>query len=294
MNEKNNKKYYLSLKDLISESLLRDLFLFMFLFLLIISQAWNTIFLLLFPLISFTFSLFFRIISNNKKRTEFQKSLIIYNPLGFERKNANRLFFSSIFQLILIFWLGAESLYNPHIILGYYSYFPGILIFFYTFGFFWIFIDLWKYAKIELITNSIKGRIPQDNDSQISADLRNVISFLKLKNFRIISISTFLVFIALNILNVIFLLLVNHNSIGIQLILPGSQILFLSYIFYCFLIISPTLTITILIWNYKTINNFNREKLNKVIEPLPRNMQIKIIENLKSVNNKIREELKSI
>ncbi len=293
MNEKNNKKYYLSIKDLISESLLRDLILFIFPFLLIISQAWDSIFLLLFPLITFTFSLFFRIISNNKKRTEFQKSLVIYNPLGFERKNANRLFFSSIFQLILIFWLGAESLYNPHIVVGYYSFFPGILIFSYTFGFFWIFIDLWKYAKIELITEAIEGRIPQYNDSQISDDLSNVISFLKLKNFRIVSISTFLVFIILNILNVIILLLIPYNSIGIQLILPGSQPITLSYIFYGFLIISPILTIILLIWNYKTINNFSRDKLNKVIEPLPRNMQIKIVENLKALNNKIREQLKS-
>jgi len=293
MNEKNNKNYYLSIKDLISESLLRDLILFIFLFLLIINQAWDCIFLLLFPLITFTFSLFFRIISNNKKRTEFQKSLVIYNPLGFERKNANRLFFSSIFQLILIFWLGAESLYNPHIVLGYYSYFSGILIFSYTFGFFWIFIDLWKYAKIELITDAIEGRIPQYNDSQISGDLRNIISFLKLKNFRIVSISTFLVFIILNILNVIILLLIPYNSIGIQLILPGSQSITLSYIFYGFLIISPILTIILLIWNYKTINNFSRDKLNKVIEPLPRNMQIKIVENLKALNNKIKEQLKS-
>ena len=293
MNEKNNENHYLSLKDIISESLLRDLILFTYLFLLIITQVWDNIFLLLFPLITFAFSLFFRIICSNKKRTEFQNSLVIYNPLGLERKNANRLFFSSLFQLILIFWLGAESLYNPHIVVGYYSYFPGFLIFLYTFAFFWIFIDLWKYAKIELITEAIEGRLPQYNDSQILGDLRNVISFLKLKNFRIVSISTFLVFIILNILNVIILLFINYNSIGIQLILPGSQTITLSYFFYGFLIISPTLTILLLIWNYKAINNFSREKLNEVIEPLPRNMQIKIVENLKALNNKIKEQLKS-
>ena len=143
MNEKNIKDHYLSLKDLISESLLRDLTLFSFLFLLIIAQAWDNIFLLLFPMVTFAFSLFFRIISGNKKRTEFQNSLIVYNPFGLERKNANRFFFSSLFQLILIFWLGAESLYNSHEVEGYYPYFIGIFIFSYTFGFYWIFIDIY-------------------------------------------------------------------------------------------------------------------------------------------------------
>lgn len=293
MNEKNNENHYLSLKDIISESLLRDLILFTFLFLLIITQGWDNIFLLLFPLITFAFSLFFRIICSNKKRIEFQNSLVIYNPLGLERKNANRLFFSSLFQSILIFWLGAESLYNPLLVEGYYSYFSGILIFSYTFGFFWIFIDLWKYARLEILTEPIEGGTPQYYDSQFSSDLKNVISFLKLKNFRIVSFATFLVFIILNILNVITLLFINYDSIGIQLYLPGLQWMALSYMFYGFLIISPTLTTILLILNYKAINNFSREKLNKIIEPLPRNMQIKIIENLKALNIKIKEQLKS-
>jgi hypothetical protein len=293
MNEKNNKNYYLSIKDLISESLLRDLILFTFLFLLIIWQVWVNIFLLLFPLITFTFSLFFRIISNNKKRTEFQNSLVIYNPLGLESKNANRLVFSSLFQLILIFWLGEESLINPHLIVGYFSYFIGILIFSYTFGFFWIFLDLWKYTRIEIITNALEDRTPQYVESQFSGDLSNVISFLKLKHYMIVSLTTFLVFIILNIMNIITLFLIEDDIIGIQLILPGSQTITLSYIFYGFLIISPALTIILFIWNYKSINDFNREKLNEIIEPLPKNIQTKIIENLKALNNKIKDQFKS-
>ena len=118
MNEKNSN-HHLSFKDIISESLIRDLILFFFIFLLILSQVWDNIVLLLFPLITFIYSLFFRILSSNKRKTEFTDSFIIYTPLGLERKNANRLFFSSLFQLILIFWLGAESLYNVHV-LGHY------------------------------------------------------------------------------------------------------------------------------------------------------------------------------
>ena len=52
MNEKNNRIHYLSIKELLSESLLRDIILFTFLFILIIFQQWDYIFLLLFPLIT--------------------------------------------------------------------------------------------------------------------------------------------------------------------------------------------------------------------------------------------------
>jgi hypothetical protein len=292
MNEKNNN-HHLSFKDLISESLIRDLILFIFIFLLIISQVWDNIFLLLFPSITFIFSLFFRILSTNKKRTEFTNSFIIYTPMGLEGKNANRLFFSSLFQLILIFWLGAESLYNAHLIEGYYPYFIGILIFWYTFVFFWIFIDLWKYSRIEIITDAFEGRDPFHIDSGISGDLKNIVSFLKLKNFKLISLISLSVFIILNILNIITILLRNIFSNGIRLVLPGSQLIILPYFFYGIIIIQPILTIFILISSFKMINTFNREKLNEIIKPLPKNIQIKIIENLKALNHKIKEQLKS-
>lgn len=289
MNEKNNKKQYLSLKDIISESFLRDLILFTFLFLLIITQAWDNILLLLFPLITYTFSLFFRILGTNKKRTQFGNSLIIYNPLGIEGNNANRLFFSSIFQLILIFWIGAESLYNPLLVNGYLLFFKGFLIFFYTFAFFWIFIDIWKYTKLEILTDTIEAGI----DSQYARDLGNIISFLKLKNFRLTSLINFFVFIILNIFNLIFNLLINNLSFGIQFYLPGSQLITLSYFSLVILIIPPVLSLILLISNYKAVNNFSREKLDSIIEPLPRNIQIKIIENLKALNNKIKKQLNS-
>ncbi|MFW9999894.1 MAG: hypothetical protein ACFE9Q_02430 [Candidatus Hodarchaeota archaeon] len=290
MNEKNNQNHFLTLKDIISEGFFRDLILFTFSFVLIISQVWNNIIFFLFPLITFSFSLFFRILSTNKKRTEFEKSNIIYNPLGSEVKNANRFFFSTQIQLILIFWFGAESLYNPHIVNNYYSYFVGILVFSYTFTFFWIFIDLWKYTRFEIVINEFEGKL----DSQISSDSKNIISFLKLSDFKIISIIHFLVFIILNIINLIVILLLNNNLfLGIQIYLPGSQLISFSYLLFGILFISPTLTILALFLNYKAINNFSEEKLEKFIEPLPRNIQIKIIENLKSLSNKIKEKLQS-
>ena len=299
MNDDDNKEnYFLSLIDIINESLLRDLILFIFLFLLVITQLWDNIFLLLFPLLTFSFSLFFRIINTNKWRIEFDNSPIIYNPLGLEKKHANRLFFSAIFQLLLIFWMGSESLYHPHLVTAYFPYFTILFVFSYTFGFFWIFLDFWKYTKIETISKSMNLKSSQDIDEKFARDLNNTISFLKLKEFMIISIVNFFVFIILNFINVISMIFIQNNiTPTIQLNLPGtrsqgSEPITLSSSFYGFLIISPILSIIILILNYKFINNISIERLHEILEPLPNTIQVKIIENLKALNKKIKEQLK--
>ena len=182
--DQNENGFRLSIKHLINESLLRDLVFFCFFFLVIISQTWEDITLLLFPLISFGFSLFFRIINVNKWRTEFENSAVVYNPLGLEKKHANRLFFSTLFQLILLFWIGAESLYNPHLVEGYFIYFNILFGFFFTFGFFWIFTDLWKYSRIEIIESQNKSEGPNNTE-------KAVLSYLKLKKFKFIVLTNF-------------------------------------------------------------------------------------------------------
>ncbi|MHA2183040.1 MAG: hypothetical protein ACXAAH_16605, partial [Promethearchaeota archaeon] len=139
MSEDNIKEFFLPLRVLATESFIRDVIIFTFLFILVNTQGWNDIFLLIFPIVTFGFSLFFRIINSNKWRTEFENSFIIYNPMGLERKHANRLMFSALFQLILLFWLGAESLYNPHVVEGFFLYFNLLFFFLFSFGFLWIF-----------------------------------------------------------------------------------------------------------------------------------------------------------
>ena len=104
--------------------------------------------------------------------------------------------------------------------------------------------------------------------------------------------TTFLVFISLNFIGLISnLLLKNNPDLGIQFYLPGSQLISISYFSYGILIIPPVLSIILLTLNYKVINDFNRDKLDKIIKTLPRNLQVKIIENLKVLNNKIKKQL---
>ncbi len=298
MSEDNNKDFFLPLRNLFQESLIRDIIIFTFIFILVNTQGWVDIFLLLFPLVTFGFSLFFRIINSNKWRTEFENSYIIYNPLGLEKKHANRLTFSALVQLILIFWLGAESLYNPHLVEGYFIYFNLLFFFSFSFGFFWVFIDVWKYSRIEIISDEDNnGNIPKYKSNNRS-NKGNVISSLNIQNVRIISITNFLGFIILNIINTILTLFIFFNpSLGIPLILPGtgslgSEPIKISLIFYILLIISPLLTAISLFLNYRDINKFQKEKLDKIIKSFPPNIQIQIMENLKGINEKIKKQMK--
>lgn len=285
---------YLSLKKLISESLIRDVILFLFLFLLIIAQDWENILLLLFPLITFGFALFFKLIDINKQRIEVEKFSIIYNPLGSEKIYSHRLNFCALLQLVLLFWFGAESLYHPQLIDNYYLYFISIFIFFYTFGFYWIFFDLWNYCKIKILTEGIEV-----NDTQkFIKNFDNVISFMKVKNFKMISIISSLVFIILNLLNIIFAILTFNDIMpGIKYNLPGTGIensnpINLPYTIFGIIIISPLLAITFILFNYRDITDINKEKLNQVLKPLPKTIQIKIIKNLISLNKNFKNKLK--
>lgn len=287
-------KNKLQFKELISESLLRDLILFSFLFILVIAQDWDNILLLLFPLITFVFALFFKMIDTIRQESQTDDTLIIYNPLGSEKVSSHRLNFSAFIQLILLFWFGAESLYHPQLIDNYYIYFISIFIFFYTFGFYSVFIDLWKYSKIEIkIENFDTKNSREDHDN-----LDNVISFLKMKSFKIISIINLLVFIILNAMNILFAFLTFDKIMpGFEYTLPGtgfenSEPITLSFIIYAIITTPPLISIAFLSINYKDINNFSSEKLNKILSSLPKGTQNKILENLILLNKNFKNKLR--
>jgi hypothetical protein len=285
---------YISFRELISESLIRDVILFLFLFLLVLAQDWDNIFLLLFPLVTFSFAIFFKILYTIKNSTKIDNPHIKYNPLGSEKIYSHRLNFCALLQLLLLFWFGTESLYHPQLIDNYFIYFISIFIFLYTFGFNWIFFDLWEYCKIEIIPNEI-SRGNMQNSIQ---NFENVISFLKKKSFKAISIISFLVFIFLNLLNILFAYLtVNEMMPGIQYNLPGTGIeksepINLPYATIGIIFIPPIISAIILRIIYKNITNINSDKLEKVLNSLPGNVQIEIIENLRVLNKNFQNKAK--
>ena len=295
MSDINSEDYFLSLKEIFNEALLRDLSIFCLLFILVVAQLWDNILLLLFPIVTFTFSLFFRTINTNKWRIEFRNEIVVYNPLGLEKRHANRLAFSTFIQLILLYWLGAESLYNPHVVDDYFIYFNIFFIFIYSFGFFWIFTDLWKFSKIEI---DIKLNNLYNKDTTQSTNLNSILSYLKIRIVKFISLINILNLLILNIINLLSITLIQDNLIpGIDYYLPGtgsegSEPITISFITYIILIVSPTLSAILLVFTYRNINYINTDRLNEIIKPLPKNIQIKIIENLKALSKKIKEQMK--
>lgn len=296
-----SSKIYLSLKDLFSEKLLRDVILFSFLFLLILAQEWDHILLLLFPLITFVFSIFFGTINANKWRTEFTHNLVLYHPLGSEQKNANRFLFCALLQLVLLFWYGAESLYHPQLVDNYFFLFITLLVFVYSFGFYWIFIDVWKYSKIHVILTGITPFYSETYTPDLAKNLEGLISVLNIKKFKSFSLMSFLIFIIINLLNVsTHLLSALFADLGLPTFeypLPGTGIessapISLSYGIYASLIVSPALALVLLRSTYRAINHINLEKLHSLLETLPTKDRLLILENLRLLNRKLNEELR--
>ena len=288
MSEKNTKQEFLLLRELLNESLLRDLIIFVIFYLFILAQSWKNIFLLLFPVITYTFSLFFRLINANKWRLSIYDNTITYNPLGLEKKHANRLFFCTVFQLILLFWIGSESYYHPQLIQTYDFFFNILFNFIYTFGFYWIFVDIWKYSKI---TIEIRDNI--EENSGIS------INHLSLKKFKLIYLINLGTFIFLNTLNLSIVILTENNGfLGIMYLLPGTGIesslpLKISVSSLPIITFSPLIAILLLYLIYKNISKINPSELREKLQLLPESRQKNIMETLKNINQKYSRDFNS-
>jgi hypothetical protein len=84
--------------------------------------------------------------------------------------------------------------------------------------------------------------------------------------------------------------------LGVQLNLPGtgsagSDPLVISFLFYLIFIISPLIAGTSLLLIFREVNHFSKEELEKVLKQFPKETQLIIIENLKALNSKIRNQL---
>jgi len=295
MSEKNSDENSLLLRELLNETLLRDVITFIILYLFILAQSWENLFLLLFPIITFAYSVFFRIINTNKWRITSNNTLITYNPIGLEKKHANRLFFTSILQLILLFWIGAESYYHPQLIQSYDLFFNIIFNFLYTFGFYWILIDVWNYSKIVIRLKNNIPRTQAQNNTLLKNNLDKDISQLKLKSFKIVSIVNLSTFIFLNVLNISFTLFIDSTFSRFSYYLPGTGIegslpLNISVISFLIIIISPSVASFLLIFIYKDLNKIYHADFEILLKELSEENRKNIIENLTKINKKFNRD----
>ncbi|MEJ2294595.1 MAG: hypothetical protein P8Y23_07465 [Candidatus Lokiarchaeota archaeon] len=285
MSERNSDHNDLRLREILNEQILRDIILFILFYLLLLTQGWDTLFLLLFPIITFSFALFFRIIATNKRKGRGVKNLISYNPLGAENKYADRLVFISIIQLILLFWLGAESLYHPQLIDDFEFYFNLSYFLIYSFGFFWLFIGIWKYCRIVIDISGLK------EDKRGFKEI--LVSELGFNKVKIISYLNIVVFIILNCLNIIFIIMIDFNfNFGFPNNLPGTGIeeskpLHLPYLVWGILLIFPVISGIFLRSIYKDVTNFSEQDFRSHIGDIPEEIQNQIIRSMKNVNKKL-------
>ncbi|TFG00755.1 MAG: hypothetical protein EU541_01410 [Promethearchaeota archaeon] len=284
--------YYLTVKQLFTESVIGYLVLFTLLFLLTLAQNWINIFLFIFPIITFSFALFFKLIDVNKWRTQFEGSPIVYNPLGSEKNNANRFNVISLLLMIFLMWTGYESIVHPQLIQSYTLFFMLIYFFLYTFSFFILFFDMWKYSQIKLSYEK-KG----NKKNKEVENYEKIIRFLKIKKFRIISYLNITFFILLNLLNLLFSFLTYFKIIpGYSLTLPGtglenSKPLILPYTFFIGLILPPFYATVFLLFIYKDINQLRIEDLEDIIKDFSKNMRILILENFQILNKNLLKDL---
>ncbi len=287
---------YFPLRKFFNEGLLKDLALFSLIFLLVLSQEGQDLLLIVFPLVTFIISLFFRFVGTNKtKLGQSSEIKITYRPLGSELQNANRLFYCTMIQLILLFWIGAESLYRPQLLEPFSLVFMGVYIFAYSFGFYWIFIDLWKCANITLYTKNAIRTNQETSLKEKGSEVKIFLKTLKVKMFRFMTLGTLLIFCFLNLLNLVFILIsIGGNSLGLKISLPGttagiSSSLIVPYSAIVCLIVSPLVTTIVLISIYKDISAISDDKLNEIISPFPELIQEEIRQKLQSIQNKSRD-----
>jgi hypothetical protein len=209
--------------------------------------------------------------------------LITYNPLGLEKKHANRLNFTLMLQLILLFWIGAESLYHPHLIQTYDLFFVFLFPLTFSFGFYWILIDVWRYATIAIRLEKTKKD--------------KTISMLNVRRFRLISIANLITFIILNVLNIFFgILIENDVLLGLSYYLPGTGIensspLTISIIPFIIIIFSPILASVLLFLIYKDLNSITPADLSNFFKELPEEIRKQLNENFAKINTKFKYDL---
>ncbi|MFX1352992.1 MAG: hypothetical protein ACFFGP_03430, partial [Promethearchaeota archaeon] len=131
----------------------------------------------------------------------------------------------------------------------------------------------------------------------LGVEVDNSISFLKGKRTRRIIILNLVTFIALNLLNILYSIIISYDlNLGINFYLPGTGIEFsgplqISIISLFILGISPVLTSFLLFLIYKDINNLTLDNLNQTLKDIPENIKQQIIKNLKNLNKKFKDTL---
>lgn len=287
------------------EKFLRSSLVFLVFYIFILLQKWRSILFLLVPLITYVLFVFFKGIDILKNRTQVQQFNIKFNPIGNEKIIASRLYFCLLLEIIIVFAMGAESLYHPQLIGDYFIYYVIPLILIYIFSMYYPLYDLGFYAKIEIeLKNELNSGsetefevnssdritdsedIDSDNENS-SMRKKELLTYLNFKKFGSISTMTRICFVILAIGWLLFQMLTILNFFpGIPVYIPGSVIpqgspLYISYFVYVCIIAVPIIIYIVINRTHSVISGLDFEELKKIISKFPEHQQQKIIRTLK-------------
>ena len=277
------EKFHLnSVQLLFHKDILLKIGIFAIGFILILVQNWISLSLILCPLILFGFSLFFQILFHNATITELKDSVILYSPFGEVKKISDIVLIFSYVELILVFFMGYDSLIHPQLIDNYFLLFLTPTIFLYEFGFFLVLNKSLNSAKIEIFLNN-KNNNPIDKSSENNRFFLSFIKFNRFKTLSLLNIASFVIILALTLslsylsfLGLIPGLYFYHPGTGLE----GSQPVVISFMLYIGIIFHPIFSGWIFYQIYKEIVNFSEESIERTTKNLPEDVKKKVLFNL--------------
>jgi len=260
-----------SIKLLLQRNTILKSILFLIGLFLTLVQNWVDPILIICPIVSFGFALFFQIIESNKHNTEIKDSFIYYEPIGEEGKNSNVLSIFSYLQIFLIFIMGLDSLLHPQLIDNFFLFFLIPLFFSYELGFFLLLLRVMNNSKIKIDLENINSQLENDlNNNDEKNLMEGMLSFLSVKSFKKYSLYNLALFFLSLIFTMAFSFLTFFDlTPGIPFYLPGTGIegsnpVNISWMLYVGIFTPPIYTIWFLFQIFKKIVNFSNESLNNI------------------------------
>ncbi len=276
------------------ENFVRPTIIFAVFYIFILLQNWPTILLLLLPIITYSLFAFFKIIEVSKEHTIVQGSGILFNPLGNEENIAKRLYFCLLLEMILLFGMGAESLYHPQLIDNDYFLlylFPIVII--YIFSPYYALYDIGFSAKIEIdlknefyetnmkYNSERAGIVAPREEEEVKLisylrlnEYKNI--FLMMKVFLIFNITGWVVFNILGFMNSIPDLLIEIPG---SIMFEGSGMNITFFIFICIFSV-PILFVGIIYYIYSLTTKFDLDTFNDILSDLTPILRKKVLKTL--------------
>jgi hypothetical protein len=308
------------------ENFIRPFIIFFVIYLFGIVQNWGSIIFFLFPIITFGFFIFFKVIEVSKEYTNVKGSNLSFNPIGDEGVIANRLFFCSLLELIIVFAMGTESLYHPQLINNYFIFYVLPVVLIYIFSIYYSFYDLGMNATIVVALNSETSNniragdidayltsnrkekeftIPPSeeqpekiNNLESKSATQRLISHLSVENYAKIFNMVKIITILFAVNWILWLLLTYFNLIpGVNFGLPGSSFiegtdLEVTFLIFVCLVGIPVCFVWILTKTYQLNTQIDLKSVQLVIKEFPISQQQKVVKLLEVYFSKNEDQNK--